>query len=88
VAARVSRGCMYGISVPLALHLIFIEHASGLPHHGPISTLIQLGSNHVGLNPNCYDCLLGTSPTLVSDADSGATQWAPPRDSRSKLCRL
>jgi hypothetical protein len=40
VVARVSRGGIYGVSVPLALPLKFIEHINELLHRRPISTLI------------------------------------------------
>jgi hypothetical protein len=40
VAARVSHGGVYAINPPLAPPLIFIEHANGLHHRRPISTLI------------------------------------------------
>jgi hypothetical protein len=45
VAARVSRGGVSNVNLPLAPPLVFIEHANGLPHYRPISTLIRLGSN-------------------------------------------
>jgi hypothetical protein len=48
--ARVSRGGVYGVFfiAPLARPLIFIEHANGLHHRRPISTLIWLGSTPYG----------------------------------------
>jgi hypothetical protein len=62
--------CVY---TPLVPPLIFIEHANGRPRRRPISTIIWLGSNPAGLNLNCYDCLLGISPTEVSSC----TSWPP-----------
>jgi hypothetical protein len=59
VAARVFNVMACRRMSPLALPLIFIEHANGLPRRRPISMLIRLGSNIMGLNLNCYDCLLG-----------------------------
>jgi hypothetical protein len=46
VVARVSHGGMYGMCICASSPApLFIEHANGLRHCRPISTLIQLGSN-------------------------------------------
>jgi hypothetical protein len=42
VAARVSRGGVYNVNLPLAPSLIFIEHTNELSRRKPISTLIRL----------------------------------------------
>jgi hypothetical protein len=62
VAARVFHVARCARTSPLALSLIFIEHTNELSRCRPISTLIRLVSNHAGLNPIYYDCLLDISP--------------------------
>jgi hypothetical protein len=43
VEVRVSRGGVYGVNLPLALLIIFIEHINGLPRCRLITILIRLG---------------------------------------------
>jgi hypothetical protein len=59
VAARVSRGGMYSINLPLAPHLIFIDHGNGLPHH-----TTRKKRRSVGLNKNVSPDILRCSRSV------------------------